>query len=159
MTHIDPGSLGAKRATFRSANPRRTLREIIDRNPDFDEKGWREQFWDLIKDDLSDSGDLKACIEYWLDNNLRSLMPQLHRGSTSRTSTASEIEKETNRLLLQLVMPNGKRLAECTGSDCVRFGGWYSAIAALVPPDQIVGVHLDEQKLQQLWQSHAISQP
>ena len=52
--------------------------------------------------------------------------------------------------LLQLIMPNGKRLAECTGAECIEFGGWYIAIGEHVGSTNLVGKVLKESEILQL---------
>ena len=52
--------------------------------------------------------------------------------------------------LLDLSMPNGKPLRDCTGSDCKKFGGWLGKIAAKVGARQKVGSVLSEAQVRKL---------
>lgn len=52
--------------------------------------------------------------------------------------------------LLQLVMPNGKKLAQCTGAECIEFGGWYTTIGEYVGANNLVGKVLNESDILRL---------
>jgi hypothetical protein len=59
--------------------------------------------------------------------------------------------------LLDLLMPNGKPLRDCTGGECERYGKadeqrglWLQRVAAKVGPDKHVGEVLDERQLKAL---------
>jgi hypothetical protein len=53
--------------------------------------------------------------------------------------------------LLSITMPSGKTLAQSTGAECVRAGGWFAAIGKRIKPSEIVGSVLDEQALQRMF--------
>lgn len=55
-------------------------------------------------------------------------------------------------LTLDFVMPNGKRLRDCTGAETERFGGIFSEIARHVKPTQVVGHHINARELANLCQ-------
>lgn len=52
--------------------------------------------------------------------------------------------------ILRLMMPNGKRLEDCTGAECVEFGGWYTAIGEYVGPYNLVGKVMKERDVLRL---------
>jgi len=43
------------------------------------------------------------------------------------------------RRALSLVMPNNKTLANCTGAECMQFGGWFSKVGERVGAKRLVG--------------------
>lgn len=53
-------------------------------------------------------------------------------------------------LLLDLVMPNGKKLRDSTGADCARAGGFYAEVSKHIKPTQVVDKHLTEANLQDI---------
>jgi hypothetical protein len=53
--------------------------------------------------------------------------------------------------LLDLTMPNGKKLRDCTGADCAHFSGWQGRIAAKVKPTQKVGKVLNESAVRAIY--------
>jgi hypothetical protein len=162
MTNLDQGKIGAKRATWREANPRKRLIKIMADNDSAEERIWREEFWEEIKKDRSDKGELRACIEYWLDNNILALTGhsdrKRKRGKVAREQLEKEVEhvKEeirTSLMFLSLVCPNGKQLRHCTGADCKKFGGWYLTLAKSVPAKKQVGQVLTETQVSEIWAS------
>jgi hypothetical protein len=168
MTHIDPGTYGAKRATWRTINPRSLLFQLIQDHKRADEQQWRELFWKEVQED---SDYLHAIVEYWLDHNIRSLMersdPQLQRSqqkqkrfqqrqamtAAAKAGLQERIETEARIVLLALEMPNGKPLGQCTGEECKAFGGWFRKIGAQVPAKTQVAAVLSENQLKKLWRS------
>lgn len=156
MTHIDPGQYGAKRATWRDANPRRTLREIIQANRAANEGVWRQEFWEQVKGETS---ELRAVVEYWLDNNIRSLIggeladqPQRRRRRQERDQKVRSAKAQLETIIfLNLTCPNGKPLRDCTGAECRRFGGWYQKLAERVPARKHVGDVLNEAEVKKIW--------
>lgn len=166
MTFTDPGILGAKRASYRDSNPRPLLKEIMQRSKS--EKEWRDQFWAEVEDDKD---YLRAIVEYWCDNNIRSILMekpeekvdayrekikagQLTTPTTRqqvKTALHEQVQRQVKIALLGLVMPNGKSLRECTGNECKRFGGWYAALAKKVPANATVGSSLSESEVAAVW--------
>ena len=148
------GVTGAKRATWRSVNPRELLRRIIDGKPKADEAKWRESFWKEIEDDKD---YLQAIVEYWLDNNLRSLSdPKLARRThglqkQAISSVKATVAQRIRTTLLELKMPNGKTLGNCTGMECAKFGGWLTEVGNVVPASTKVADHLSEDEVRKLW--------
>lgn len=61
--------------------------------------------------------------------------------------------------LMQLLMPNGKKLADCTLRECDQFGSWFKGIRASAPRhaplDAPVSLYFDDEKLRkiQTWTS------
>jgi hypothetical protein len=55
------------------------------------------------------------------------------------------------RGLLNWMMPNGKKLGDCTGRECRKAGGWLTRVAAKVPPRKLVRDVLSDAQLQKLY--------
>jgi hypothetical protein len=167
MTFIEQGSTGAFRATWRKDNPRSLLEAIIAKNPKANEEKIHAMFWREIEDDKQ---LLRACVEYWLDNNYRSLSiekqktrPLAGAQKSAQDAAVQGVVKEIRQriaieaqiVLLDLVMPNNKKLADCTGVECLSFGGWMAAIAKQVPATSIVSEVLSENDVRKLWKHAA----
>jgi hypothetical protein len=126
----------------------------------------RKLFWNVVED----SDDyLREIANYWLDNNLRSLLNDnnpAHRAEAkerkepvekkttaeAKTKMQEHVKREARIILLSMITPNGKTLAQCTGEDCSRFGGWYLELAKAVPADTKVGDALSEDEVHKTWQ-------
>ena len=57
-------------------------------------------------------------------------------------------------VLLELILPNGKALRDCTGKECAEAGGLFAKIASKVKPTEIVGVVLSEAEVRKLYGDH-----
>lgn len=53
--------------------------------------------------------------------------------------------------VLNLVVPNGKHLGDCTGAECMSFGGWFVRVAEKVGPKRLVRDVLSEKQLRELY--------
>jgi hypothetical protein len=163
MTYIDTGITGAKRQSWRHDNPRDTLRNIIEGNPTAGKEKLLELFTDIVLK-TKNQALLETIIEYWFANNLTSL---LHSDSDlkkqfSNPDVAKIKDKIRQRIkiaagvvLLDMVMPNKKRLADCTGAECAAVGGWLAMIAARMAPSQIVGKVFAEEDIRAMLEYEA----
>lgn len=53
-------------------------------------------------------------------------------------------------IMLDLVMPNGKKLRHCTGAEVAKFGGMFTEIARHIKPTQVIDKHFNERDLQEI---------
>jgi hypothetical protein len=107
---------------------------------------------------LADDDDhLAVVIEYWFTNNLRSLRAKPKPIDSAATIAGfkakldGKIAQKAREILLDLIMPNGAPLRDCTGKDCSDFGGWFKKIADMVKPRQRVGSILSEDQVRALY--------
>lgn len=76
-----------------------------------------------------------AVIEYWFTNNFRALMGVSRhiRTAEEKAAQAAEVERLKAQfravVLLELMMPNGKTLRDCSANECRGFQGWFQRIA------------------------------
>lgn len=149
---MNPGKTGAKRQSFTPDNPRAVMDQIIASHPKWGEelifKHWSEK--------MESSEDYRAAVyEYWFTNNFRShqkhaAQPMPPEPSRARVppprlvKTTEDIKREkveqekrvadivAQISLLTMIAPNGKRLSECSGTECEAFGGWYQSVGRRV---------------------------
>lgn len=153
---IDTGTTGAKRQSWRYANPRETLRRLIEDNP----TAGKMDLFELFSNEVfrpSSKPLLLSIVEYWFDNNFQSLMPRQPRriDPVLKEKTISEIKDKVtasikiaaNIMLLDLVQPNGKALRLCTGAECAATGGWLTQLSQMMPPDATVGATFTEKQV------------
>jgi hypothetical protein len=67
----------------------------------------------------------------------------------TKTKLNEHIKTQAKIILLDLMMPNGKALRDCTGIDCRKFGGWFGRIADKVGRKK-VGDVLSEKEIRNL---------
>jgi hypothetical protein len=159
MTYIDHGTTGAYRATWRKGNPRSVLETIVAKNP----KATPKQIWDVFHRETEDDSELIVAMKwYWFDNNLKSILRDEDSPpptQASKSEKESAIKKIKDRIkyeasqLLELIMPNDKRLADCTGAECRAFGGWLIYVAKKVPGNRTVGEILTEKQLYRMFRA------
>jgi hypothetical protein len=122
---LDHSVQGAKHQSFERDNPRELLRRIVGAHPKADE----EELFELFKTGVEngDADYLNVILKYWFTNNYNSLLKRArHASSAERRAQTDAIKSQIIGRLLDLVMPNGKTLSQCTGADCRRLGGAFS---------------------------------
>lgn len=127
-----PGRQGAKRQSFREDNPRSVLLALLRKYKGYSE----ERLFSLFKDQVEDDEDYRSVfLEYWFTNNYRAATRKPSAAAV-REAKAAHRKKVRSIIgqvqLLALPMPNGKKLADCTGDECLIFGGWLSRMGVKV---------------------------
>lgn len=161
MTSLDTGTYGAKRQSFRKASPRDLLKRLMEENSRASEQKLQAMFADKVR---SDDDYIDAIIEYWFANNYRSLVskpeaPAQKQRAVAERAARVEVIKEkikiaaTRIVLLDITMPNGKALRDCTGKDCAKAGGWLSKIAKSIKTTDVVGKVMSESAVQKIFRS------
>ena len=159
------GTYGASIQSSRHVNPRDFLKDLLDAN-----KGMGEiKLLKLVRKHLKNEDnqdDLDGVIDYWFVNNYRSLLSapvkatitSAERKADSRAKVAAKaaviMEKLTIRahfILMDMKLPNGKKLGDCTGRELSQIGGAMIDIAGSIKPDEIVRNVLSESKLRKLY--------
>jgi len=130
---------------------------MMDENPDDDGVRLMRRFSLAVVDnpDMIDS-----IIEYWFSNNYRSLTFIPHADQKEKAALVRNAEqiiksRMETLVLLDMVLPNGKKLRDATGAECARFapkvGKLLKKVAEKVRPTQIVGEVLSEGQLKKLY--------
>ncbi len=129
---------------------------IIDEMPDATSGQCVTAFYERLRDDEDYVKAALIHLGYSTFYNIRRNSPAAQKKATKR---AAQIRQTATKLagairsaiLLETVMPNGKPLAECTGKECAKFGGWLSKIAAKIRPADKVGAVLSEVQVRKLF--------
>lgn len=142
---------GAKYQSFRSASPRHLLKRIYDSNPFASEDELQRLYSDEIRRD-ENREYLDSAIEYSFRGAYRALVGNPPRSAHDfspelKEKIAARVKEEAQVILLDLMMPNGKRLAECTAIDCRKAGGFYERLASIIPDGKTVGEVLSESQV------------
>lgn len=144
------GHHAATRQSWQRDSIRVTIAKLRDDNPQATEDRLIKLFADAMRED---DDLLNAAAEYAVINAVNSIV---------RTSVAREPIKPVERaerakqqavmvesvkeqiMMLNMEMPNGKRMRWCTGAEMVKFGGAYTRIGKKVGTTKTVGQVLDE---------------
>ncbi len=157
---LNLGTKGATRARREMLDPINLVLRIMKNHPQADV----DRICSLVRDAL-DGPDAKyqRCFnDYCTRNHFNRLVEtsghdrkESKRKESKRDETKKEEEKiltEIKRqvLLLNLEMPNGKRMRYCTGAEMERFGDAYRRIASKVGKTKMVGSVLSENEVRSL---------
>jgi CheY-like chemotaxis protein len=158
---------GATIQSWKASNPRELLAFVVNGN---DGKS-RDELLHLFNRAVRENDEiLDTLIEYWFNNNFKSLErlsepSQREALKRARDEKASEfraaindaVERKARIMLMDIMMPNGKRLRACTGDECRELskstGRWLAAVSREMKPKQKVGEALTEDRLHELWGS------
>lgn len=161
---------GATVQSWRASSPRALLERLVAVHGFED----REQLLRIFEEHVRGNDALiSTIIEYWYTNNLNSLIAAQHRAKPEEALQMASVREKANRearetvtkaiehrarlMLLDLMMPNGKRLRACTGEECRSLsktvGQWLVAVAKEVPAKKRVGEALSEDRLHELYEA------
>lgn len=157
---LNLGVSGAKRTSYKGHNLRDLCLRVQADNADCDDM---DQLRDLlIIAVMKEKGYIATAVEYACTRTVANsfkesaeakeakIKAKAQKAEASEAKIKEHIIKEAQIILLDLTMPNGKALRDCTGADCSKFGGWFSAIAEKVGSKQRVGNVLSEQQVRAL---------
>lgn len=71
--------------------------------------------------------------------------------TVTRVATMKEKLRES-LVLMDLTLPNGKRLRHCIGADCTRAGGWLAEVGRRVGARNAVDKKMTESDLRNVWE-------
>jgi hypothetical protein len=157
MLHSDESRVGAaflsKRAT---ANPRELLISLIEQNPDAS----KDHLFKLFRDEIRDEDEYQRAVDWYFFVNMYEYEVTRRSKRTPEAAVKSaERQREMRQtvesiksqiMLLNLEMPNGKRMRYCTGAEMAKFGKAYERIAKKVGNTKMVGSVLDEKQVRGL---------
>jgi soluble cytochrome b562 len=123
----------------------------------------REKINAMLAVAAREDDDLLEAMAEYCGNNTQNAIEQSERRRASTVRPTPQEAAETKAevratvenikaqiLLLNLEMPNGKRMRYCTGAEMEKFGAGYRAIARKVGKTKRVGEVLDEKGVQAL---------
>lgn len=164
---LELGVYGAKVQSWRKVNPRDLLKGLIEKHPRLSQ----DRLLILLKEAATED-HVESMIEYWFANNYRSLISEITRPppatredldakqaledshiSAAVTAMKDRIREEAQVMLLDMVLPNGKRLRECTFGYVAKLGGCLARIGAKGKTNQMVGKVLSEAQVAKLYAS------
>lgn len=102
--------------------------------------------WSSIKYSTAHSAAVPLTIEQIEENRKRN-QKQAKRTAADQKAAVAKAKALIAQRMLDTLMPNGKRLSDCTGSDCLTFGAQFTKIGAAVGAKVKVGSVFDAAKL------------
>jgi hypothetical protein len=156
--NLEKGQQGAKRSSWKKLHFRDLALKVCEQHRDADV----EQLATLFLNELEQyPGYMESIAVYIMANVRSSLAPRSGRSGRSGRVIPSSlagieqrvVAKTAARVLMKLIMPNGKTLAQSTGAECKRAGGWLVAVGEKIGDRGVVGKKLKEQDLLKLFKS------
>jgi hypothetical protein len=134
-----PGRRGQTRSSWRDATHLRgMLLRLMQKFPNFNRDD-RDELEEKFLAKLRRSPDLiDEAGRYWLDNNLAKASTPVQPRRSFTKSVAAIADQVRDAITLNMMMPNGKKLRDCTGVECVGFGQQYIRLGEHVG-DRLVG--------------------
>jgi hypothetical protein len=163
------GKRGASRQSWQANNPREALRRIVANYPRAGEAELFKKWWDAVH---GEPEMMRVVGQYWFVNNLGSLQratgeipppkpsARAKKAAATRQAVAEEslrriVARKAGVILLDTVLPNGKKLRTCTGAECIEFGpivgGWLEAVGGRVGRTNVVGKTLNEDAVRSIF--------
>lgn len=152
------GYHAATRQSWKRDSIRVAIAELRGANPQATEDRLVQLYAERMK---ADDDLLQATAEYAVINALNSMERKAPAASRTapapqeRAARAQEVEKMVSNIkdqitLLNMEMPNGKRMRWCTGAEMMKFGGAFTKIGKKVGSTKNVGTVLDEKQVRAL---------
>ena len=151
------GYHAATRQSWQRDSIRAAIAELRDKSPDATEGDLIKLFAERMRED----DDLfNAAAEYAVINAVNSITrtssvgrpPTQHEERASRAKQQLAVVENIKEqiMMLNMEMPNGKRMRWCTGSEMTKFGGAFTKIGKRVGASKMVGSVLDEKQVRQI---------
>ncbi len=150
--HVESSRNGASAlAKSASDNPREMLIKLIEQHKD----STKEDLFKLFRSHLDDEPGYQRAVDWYFFINM------YEYATTSRNRNKDPVERAEARqrqeqlvesikaqiVLLDLTMPNGKSMRDCTGAEMAKFGNRYQRIAEKVGKAKTVGSVLNEDQV------------
>lgn len=152
--NLNKGHQGAKRSSWTRLHYRDLALKICEKHPDADV----EKLAKLFLNELTrHPGYMDSIAIYIMANIKAALNPsRFVRGKTKAPMEQALVQRVVNRtaarvLLMTMQMPGGKTLAQSTGAECKKAGGWLTEVGKRVGDKGIVGEKLTEADLLKLF--------
>lgn len=150
--NIDMGYQGAKRSSWSRLHYRDLALKICQEHNDASIEELAQFFLDALRDHPE---FLDSIAVYIMANVKASLSPPRSRPGKNSSIEADVIKSVARKAMeivfMELQMPSGKTLGKSTGAECMKIGGWLSAVGKKVGKTGIVGKKLTEAELKKMF--------
>jgi len=159
--------LGATVQSWSGSSPRHVLENLVNEKPGASKEELFAAFRETItRDEYASAVD--SILEYWFYNNYRYLVERPRttaQDAPARAASRASVEgvkssikaAAVKMVLLDMMLPHGKKLADSTGQECrdlgPKVGAWLTAIAGQIMPNEVVGKTMSEQRVRELFEA------
>lgn len=149
--HADQSRIGASFLSKQAAdNPRELLVKLITDN----KSASKDEVFKLFQEAIEDDPGYERAIRWYFFVNMYDYAVRPNRNPNRGAQAAAVAEQLIAKAvlaikgqLLDLPMPNGKAMRDCTGAEMARFGNRYQRIAEKVGKAKMVGAVLSEDQV------------
>lgn len=140
-------------ATAGEHNPRDLVIEVVKAKPEAPSKEQFEEFQSLLQDAGEDH---QRAVNWYFFVNMRDYLvndrnrrrPDPVERAEARQQQSEVVERiKAQIIMLDLAMPNGKPMKDCTGAEMSKFGNRFQKIAEKVGKAKTVGSVLNEDQV------------
>jgi hypothetical protein len=138
-------------------NPTEVLIRLIDENP----SARRDAIEKLFIAEIEDDRDYRTpALKYFFWNAWAGLHPARHKSRVKTRQQQTEMRQAIDEkiqqikravIISELIMPNDKTVAQCTGLEMTKFGKFGTKVGKIAGRHK-VGATLSEEQLWKLWQ-------
>ncbi|MGY4614783.1 hypothetical protein ACVWZ4_000010 [Bradyrhizobium sp. USDA 4472] len=134
-----------------SDNPFKMVYRLVDQHPGMD----KNALFELFQVEIADSESFRRAVDLYFFTNAYSYATSArnHRPAQSRRGPGRVgMEERTEAIkaqiiMLDLTMPNGKAMRDCTFQEMAMFGNRFTKLAAMGKKTELVGVKLTEEQV------------
>lgn len=137
-----------------AANPTEIVTRLVEQNPEASRDVIIQLF---VREIIDDEALVTACLKYFAWHAWQGLQPRKQRRQTSsdraaRAKAVGAIVEKLRRAVIisELLMPNNKPVAQCTGTEMAKFGRFGAAVSKIAKRRK-VGDVMSEDQLWKLW--------
>lgn len=152
MLNVRTGSAAVSRVAQK--NPMEVLISLIEDDPTADAD---RLFGQWLKQVREDEDLLLPALRHTFTNMLSCLDRDRRRQKPRALATSRQVERaETverakniivSHIFMNMALPGGKLLRDARFKDCAAAGGWFSRVAKMGKPDEVVGRTISEEDL------------
>lgn len=136
-------------------NPTEVMVNLIEADPTAAFDRIFKQWWEIVKadDDYHEAIGFHAGTNIWASLTRHRKAPSSPLTSQQKAAYQAEIEAKTEQVLsrvltLNFIMPNGHKLADCTGIEVAKFGGIFTAIGKKAGKQLVGKVFTSDKQIQ-----------
>ena len=129
------------------SNPTEIIVRLRKKHPRYTRDQIEERF---LAEIAGDEDLVTPCLKYYFLNAWRGLEVRAKPNPVSSDKIALAAQRLRSVIISDLIMPNGKKIKDCTGTEMRTFGNFGIEVAQIVKRG-VVSKFLDETELRALW--------
>lgn len=143
---------GASLMSAKAKGSKPVAMDIVKKAIERDPEGTREEQFEVFRSLLKKDTEREALFYFFVNMRSyfvtnRSIRDPMQRAQAKQQQEDMVESIKAQIMLLDLTMPNGKPMKDCTGAEMSKFGNRYQRIAEKVGKAKLVGAVLNEEQV------------